>query len=195
VKKKVPLIALAMGLLMLFAAAAPVMAYDPKPGFSFNLGEVIVPNPIALPPTVIPTASGEFVLGYHAIDYGYASILSYQVFNEEDWFYQNLKTYTGYGADVITSPSSEEHDVYTINGPSLWTYTGPNFTYKGPTYNEWISGAKITTGEEFPGILITGTGSIHFTSGPLAGETAVDTFAGVIFPDSSGIFVTTFYVP
>ena len=191
-KKKVALIALALSLLMLFAAAAPVMAYYPKPCFSFTLGEVIVPT--YPPPTVIPTNSGEFVLGYHSIDFGY-SILGYQVFNEEDWFYQNLKTYTGYGVDIITSSSSEEHDAYTINGPSLWTYTGPTFTYEGPTYNEWISGAGISTGEPFIGLLITGTGSIHFTSGPLAGETAVDTFAGVIFPDNSGIFVTTFHVP
>lgn len=181
-------------LLILLAIAAPAFACPTKQSFSFKNGEVSVPNLTVPSPTVIPTKTGEFILGSYATDYGYGSILGYQTFSEEDWLYINLSTLTGYGRDTITSSTSIEQDVYTINGLSSWTYTGPTYTYNGPTCDAATHGALITTGEVFYGLLTTGTGIVHYTSGPLAGETAVDTWAGVGFPDNSGIYGATNYV-
>ena len=196
-KKKVTLIVLALGLLMLFAAAAPVLACPPK-CFSFTGGSVAVPNP-SVPGKIILTKNGEIGLGTGAVDYTYASIFGYGMANEKDWFYFNTDPSSpaylhGFGVGIIISSISREEDIYKFNGLSLWTYTGPAFTYSGPTCDAAVHGAAITTGEVFYSVLATGTGTVHYTSGPLAGENAVDTWAGVSFIDGSGIYGATIYV-
>ena len=191
-KKKVLLISLALCLLMLFAVAAPVMAYDPKPDPSLVVGIVSAPN-LSIPPTVIPTLNGEIVLGLHITDYAYSTILGSATGNEEDWYQLNVGTSIGSGVDTIVTAISSEHDVYTFNGLGYWTYTGPTFTYKGPSCGAAVNGAVITTGKVLHGLLVTGIGTIHFTSGPLAGVTTVDTWAGVGFLDNSGIYAATYY--
>ena len=186
----------ALALVMLFAAA-PVFACPPK-CFSFTAGSVVVPNP-SVPGKIIPTKNGEIGLGTGAVDYTYASIFGYGVANEKDWFYLNTNPsspayLTGSGVATIISSISKALDIYTFDGLSPWTYTGPTFTYSGPTCDAAVHGAAITTGEVFYSVLATGTGTVHYTSGPLAGENAVDTWAGVSFIDGSGIYSGTFYV-
>jgi len=194
VKKKVLLISLAMCLLILFAVAAPVMAYDPKPDPSLVVGIVSAPN-LSIPPTVIPTLNGEIVLGLHITDYAYSSTLGSAIGSEEDWYQLNTLTSTGSGVDTIVTSISKEQDVYTFNGLGYWTYTGPDFTYNGPTCDAAVHGAAITTGKVLHGLLVTGVGTIQFTSGPLAGVTAVDIWAGIGYSDNSGIYAATYYVP
>ena len=192
--KRIMILVLPLALLMLFAAAAPAFAYTPKPCLSFVFGEIVTPNPSAAPPTVIPTANGEFVLGLGGIDWGYSSVLGYQALNEVDYLYINTATATGWGAYTIVSSVSKEVGTITLNGLSSWTYTGPTFTYNGPTYGTMTNGATITSGTVVFGVYWTGTGIIHYTSGPLAGETAVGTWAGITLPDNIGIGTETICV-
>ncbi|HUK84431.1 MAG TPA: hypothetical protein VLU95_01070 [Candidatus Acidoferrum sp.] len=196
-KKKVTLIILALGFAMLFAALAPALACPPK-CFSFTAGSVAVSNP-SVPGKIIPTNNGVIGVGTGIIDYGYSSILGYGVANEKDWYYYNTDPsspafLTGPGVSTSISSIDKEQNIYTFNGLGLWTYTGPTFTYNGPTCDAAVHGAVITTGEAFFSVLVTGTGTIQYTSGPWASETAVDTWAGVSFIDGSGIYSATAYV-
>jgi len=197
VKKKATLIVLALGLLMMFAAVAPVLAYNPKPCFSFTMGEVDVANGVGQVITKDNTAM--IGIGDGSNCYRYSSLLGYWEGSLKNWFYLSLPSYTGGGVITWITSISVDQAVWSANGLGLWTYDGPTFTYSGPTITPplpappLVSGEKITTGEVFYGLLVTATGIIHFTSGPLAGETCVTTSAGVGY-GVWGVYSATVYV-
>jgi len=193
-KKKVTLIVLALGLAMLFAAVTPVFAC-PLKCFSFTAGQVAVSNP-NVPGKIILTTNYEFAIGAGSINYQYTSAFGYEVASEKDWSYFNTNPsstayLTGSLVGTVTSSVSKEEVMGTFNGLGLWTYTGPTFTYNGPSCDAAVHGAVITTGEVFYSVLLTGTGTAHYTAGPLAGENAMETWEGVSFIDGSGIYSAT----
>jgi len=197
VKKKVTLIVLALGLLMLFAAVAPVFAYNPKPSFSFTTGMVSFVNP-----SVGQSITKDNILieiGGGTSDYLYSSLLGYYEGNSWNSYYLSLSTYTGGGVITTVTSISVEHEVWRACGLGLGTYDGPTFTYSGPTITPpsptppLVHGETITTGEVFYGLLVTGSGIVHYTSGPLAGETCVTASTGIGL-GPWGVYSETVYV-
>jgi len=191
VKKKVTLIVLALGLLMMFAAVAPVFAYDPKPHFSFTQGQWAVANP-SVPGTITIKNNVETIIGSESTDYRYSSMFGYLVFNEILNNQINMATLTGFGFGTAKSASAigstrVELYAWTLNG------LGP-YTYEGPTFKVGVGPTSYYTGEPFYGVLTKGCGTFMFTSGPYAGETGVLTFAGCYPTAGWGISSWTYYV-
>jgi len=188
-KKKVKLIVLVLGLLMLFAAAAPVFAYDPKPHFSFTQGQWAVANP-SVPGTITIKNNVETIIGSESTDYRYSSMFGYLQFNEILNYQINVVTLTGFGFGTATKASamgSNRVELYT------WTFNGLGpYTYEGPTFS--VGPTTYYTGEQFYGVLTKGCGTFMFTSGTRAGETGWLTFAGCYPTAGWGISSWTYSV-
>lgn len=186
--KKALLIVLALGLLMLFAAVAPVLAYDPKPHFSFTQGQWAVANP-SVPGTITIKNNVETMIGSESTDYRYSSVFGYSVSDEILNNKINVVTLTGFGFGraTCTAKGSTRMEFYawTLNGLGPYTYEGPTFKVGTTTYY---------TGESFYGVLTKGCGTFVFTSGPYAGETGVLTFAGCYPTAGTGISFWTYCV-
>jgi hypothetical protein len=94
----------------------------------------------------------------------------------------NLDTFTGMSlvktASIFAAGTTKGTVNVKFNGFSLYTYTGPSFTFDLPGIS-----SSVTNGETYFGILLTGFAVKHGVSGDLKGLETMEQGAGVFIFD------------
>jgi hypothetical protein len=189
VKKKVTLIVLALGFLMLFAAAAPAMASSPDTKGTYTAFTICVPfRPGTTTWVVDHTVETITDLMSHVYEFGGPWGPVTGVLTSSCVF--DVSTFTGYawGQFVMTVGTS------TGQGFEVAKFTGPgSYTWYGPPVD------GIAYKASFLGALYTGISVDHVTSGTLLGLEEMSTFTGVLVMSGpyTGLFLasgTTHYM-
>ena len=179
-KGKIALIALALGLLMLFAAAAPAMACPTERG-TYARWEIAIHTS---PGTEVVTDGVLHVQGETGSITAFGAPWGPETIVVTNQNYElDLTTYTGHGSYTFVGTFATG----TVEGIAFFSFSGLGaYTYNGPDISAY--GHTATTGSTYPGVLTSDVTLDHGTSGALKGLNEITCDKGVAPNDIYLIF-------